>query len=292
MGSRCFRLCGQCNEPAPKSNEIQATGIPTGDLPIFRHMDARRQNLVFGEVASLYHRLRPRYPEALVSQIVDHVGLGPGGDVLEVGAGTGLATIPFAALGLNITAIEPDKAMADVLANQLQQVALVRSTFEAYEPTGNFHFVYAAQSWHWLESRSALEKSRGLLRPGGSLGLMWNLEDPNQPDRPSALDGVYDEFSDDVAGRARPARLRDPAVLSADLRASELFGEVHTFTHPWSHVYETNDFVDLQLTHSPNRLMKPDRLAAFLEKIGEAVEGNGGSIAVQYTTYGFVAGRV
>jgi hypothetical protein len=55
--------------------------------------EARR--LAFGSVAELYDRSRPSYPPALVDDVLGLVGVAP--RVLEVGAGTGKATVLFAA---------------------------------------------------------------------------------------------------------------------------------------------------------------------------------------------------
>ena len=75
----------------------------------------REQRFVFGEVADLYDRARPGYPEQLVEDVLRFRGL-PAPRVLEVGAGTGKATVVFAARGLEIVALEPTPEMAAVAA--------------------------------------------------------------------------------------------------------------------------------------------------------------------------------
>ena len=50
----------------------------------------------FGTDAERYDRTRPSYPEAMVDRIV---ATSPGPDVLDVGAGTGIAARQFAAAG-------------------------------------------------------------------------------------------------------------------------------------------------------------------------------------------------
>src|SRR4051812_37134294 len=73
----------------------------------------------FGAVADTYDRVRPGYPIALVTDVLDFAG-GPA-EALEIGAGTGKATRAFAqvARGLTITALEPDPAMSAVLTRRL-----------------------------------------------------------------------------------------------------------------------------------------------------------------------------
>jgi ubiquinone/menaquinone biosynthesis C-methylase UbiE len=56
--------------------------------------------LVFGEVAETYDRALPSYPQRLVDDVVSVASLGARGRVLEVGCGTGKATLQFASRGL------------------------------------------------------------------------------------------------------------------------------------------------------------------------------------------------
>ena len=73
----------------------------------------RQQRLVFGEVAELYDRARAGYPEALIDDVISFAGGdGPSLRALEVGAGTGKATVGFASRDLEILALEPSADMA------------------------------------------------------------------------------------------------------------------------------------------------------------------------------------
>ena len=51
---------------------------------------------MFGEVVQDYDQVRPGYPDDLVDDVTALSGAGP---ALEVGAGTGKATVSFAARG-------------------------------------------------------------------------------------------------------------------------------------------------------------------------------------------------
>lgn len=255
-------------------------------------MPERRQKLVFGEVAELYHRHRPRYPVELVQGVVDLTGIDRGGRALEVGAGTGIATEQFARHGIAITAVEPDEAMAAILRRNLPNVEVVAAEFEKYEAGEPFEFLYAAQSWHWIDPGSGFAQASSHLLPDGHIALIWNLEDPDQPLRPAGIDEVYAEFAAEVRRRAKPARLRSPEELSAGLVASDMFGEVEVLSYPWTATYTTADFISLQLTHSPNRLREPDQLERFLDGLAGVIDDNGGTLEVGYTGYAFVAKKL
>ena len=89
---------------------------------------------VFGEVADLYDRRRPGYPAAVFDDVLAFV---PGArDVLEIGCGTGKATLSLAIRGLRVVAVEPDPDMARVArANTAgRRVAIRVSRFEEWHP--------------------------------------------------------------------------------------------------------------------------------------------------------------
>ena len=133
-------------------------------------MDPRRA-LSFGAVADVYALARPTYPrEAL------HFVVPPGaGRVLDLGAGTGKVTSGLLDLGLEVVAVEPDDAMrahvdtrAESLAGTAEHVPL---------PDGMVDAVVAGQAWHWFDTARALAEVHRVLRPGGTLGLLWNVLD-------------------------------------------------------------------------------------------------------------------
>lgn len=93
--------------------------------------------------------------------------------MLDVGAGTGIASKQLADAGADVVAVEPDPEMAAVAAAKGLTVDV--ATFEDWEPAGRtFDLVVFAQSFHWVEPGSALTKVAGLLTDGGRLALLWN----------------------------------------------------------------------------------------------------------------------
>ena len=100
---------------------------PTPARPDDRPEESRRARLsrTFDEDAELYDRARPGYPPELYDDLMDLVGAGPGSRVLEVGCGTGQATVPLAARGFRITAVEAGPNMAALARRNLAGAAAV-----------------------------------------------------------------------------------------------------------------------------------------------------------------------
>lgn len=102
------------------------------------------------------------------------------GRILEIGAGTGRATLPLARRGAVITVIEPSADMLRVLGEHLQAEALTdhvtlrQATFEDVDPAAGYDVVVAAQSFHWTDPATRWARLASLLGSSGVAFLFWN----------------------------------------------------------------------------------------------------------------------
>jgi len=110
--------------------------------------------------------------------IVEAVGLRPGDDVADVGAGTGLFTLPFArAVGFGtVYAVDVVPEFLALIAERagdagLDNVTPVLGTDRSIElPRFSVDVVFACDTYHHFEyPRSTLASIRDALRPGGRL---------------------------------------------------------------------------------------------------------------------------
>lgn len=91
------------------------------------------QRMVFGEDADCYEKARAGYPEALVDDVLGFAGSETDHGALEVGAGTGKATVAFAAKGVEIVALEPHRAMNAVARRNCERFPRVRVEVTTFE---------------------------------------------------------------------------------------------------------------------------------------------------------------
>jgi SAM-dependent methyltransferase len=131
----------------------------------------------FSREAAAYGRGRPEYPAELGGWLAGTLRLGPGRTVADVGAGTGKFTRLVAATGARTIAVEPVAAMRAQL-QALPGVEALEGTAQALPlPGASLDAVVCAQAFHWFASAEVLDEFARALRPGGRLGLVWNVRD-------------------------------------------------------------------------------------------------------------------
>jgi SAM-dependent methyltransferase len=81
--------------------------------------DREMLRTTFGQDAELYDQCRPSYPPPLFTDLATLAGLGPHARVLEIGCGTGQATLPLAKLGCTVVAMDLSPDMAAVAVRGL-----------------------------------------------------------------------------------------------------------------------------------------------------------------------------
>ncbi len=112
----------------------------------------REQRFLFDEVAELYDRARPRYQQVLFDDVISLSGIAPNGRILEVGCGTGQATLPFASRGFRMLCLGPGPALARLAREKLvsfPEVEVVPCTFEEWPlEAERFNLVISAQALH------------------------------------------------------------------------------------------------------------------------------------------------
>ena len=194
VGPRVLRDRSQW-EPSHRPN---ATTRPTAA----EHSDRARS---FGSVAADYAQYRPGYPSAALAVALPRTA----GVVVDLGAGTGKLTADLIGPGRTVYAVEPDRAMLDQLLDDLPTVVGVQAAAEQVPlPDGCADAVVVGQAWHWFDGAEARAEICRLLRSGGTVAVLWNVDNLDDP-LTAAVEQVMNTHvrpPGGAAGRTRPAR--------------------------------------------------------------------------------------
>jgi SAM-dependent methyltransferase len=225
--------------------------------------DRERLRTTFDSAALRYHRARPDYPVGLFDELVRLAELRPGARLLEVGCGTGKATLPLARRGFAITCIEMGPELAVQAQHNLAgfaSVEIVPATFETWRPPAGFSYdlVFAATSWHWIDPATRYRRAWDLLRERGHLAF-WGAAHVFPPDGDpffGEIQDVYDEIGEGLppgAEFARPGELPD---ARDEIEASGLFDRIEIRQFDWAVSYDADGYIELLETFSGHIAME------------------------------------
>lgn len=243
---------------------------------------------IFDEDAELYHRIRPGYPAELYDDLAELARIGPGCRLLEIGPGTGKATVELARRGCQILAVELGANLAAVARRNLAgypRAEIVVSAFESWPLPGEpFDVVLSATAFHWLDPAVRVTKSADALRDGGALAVIETHHvDGGTADFFVEVQQCYERFDPDTEpGHRLPPAARIPAQLP-EVAASARFGPLVFRRYEWEASYSTAGYLDLLSTYSGHRAMaaRAEHLACVAELIDRRF---GGRISKQYLT--------
>lgn len=238
---------------------------------------------IFDEDAELYDRARPRYPEPLFDALMRLAGLEPGDRALEIGPGTGVATVPLARRGLRLTGVEPGENMARVARRNLRDLPSATVEIGAFEswplPPEPFDLVVAATCWHWLDPDVRFAKAAQALRPGGALAIIdtVHVSDEQGDEQFVRIQAHYDRWDPVSApswgsGLPSAAALEPPDVDRERFRAPAFQG------FPWVGTFTTAEYLDLLSSFSGHRFMPAENRARLFEGISAVIAETGGRI--------------
>jgi SAM-dependent methyltransferase len=137
----------------------------------------------FGEVADAYDSFRVGYTALVWEHLARRCGLRPGTEVLDLGCGNGISTLPLIDRGANVVGVDPDVVMLERAGGRLEgRARLLEGRAEAIPlPDESVDLVIAAQAAQWFREPEASGEIRRVLRPGGSVAYLWKYPAPETP---------------------------------------------------------------------------------------------------------------
>lgn len=272
---------------------------PGNNVPTIMTPFEDEQRLAFGRVAALYDRARPSYPRPVIDDVIDHTGLEPPARILEVGAGTGKATVLFADRGLGVLALEPSHEMAlraRVNCARYPEVEVVEAAFERWQPNRRFPALISVQAWHWIEPGLRYTLAGEALAPGATLAAIWTFPDWQQCGLRRSLSQAYRAAAPRLTADFPMHPDSEPTTLAGDwgseIEGSPGFARPEVKVYPWSHRYTSAEYIALLQTHQDHILLPTVDREDLLTAIARAVDDNGGTLVMPFVTHLCLATRL
>lgn len=244
------------------------------------------RRVTFNEVAELYDRVRNHYPEQLFEELFGTVDLSSEARILEIGPGTGIATLQFAKRGYKVVGVELGTEMAAVARRKLMaypNVEIEVAAFEEWEPPAEpFDLVIAATSFHWLDPAVRYKKAAAVLRGGAYLAII-NYRAAGGDQR------FFDEVQD-CYGKHMPSATRRQMPVAAE--TNPYVDELHNcgwFAHPLTRRYITEEtynseqYIELLSTYSDHLSLEPANQQRLFDCIATLIDHHyGGQVIKRY----------
>ena len=221
--------------------------------------DREQLRTTFESVAERYDAARPTYPQALFDDLAELAAIPKGGHILEIGPGTGKASVALAARGYELVGVELGPQLAEVARRNLApfaQAQIVVGDFEEwepFEPDERFDAVVAFTALHWIAPDVRYAKPARLLRSGGALAVIETKHvlpadaDPFWTDVQADFDAIVPHPEN-----RPPLAPEDVGDLREEIEASGLYRDVEVRRHFWDVEYGPDEYVAVLGTYSVN----------------------------------------
>lgn len=232
----------------------------------------------FNANAAIYDDVRPGYPEQLYRDIQEYAGITDNTQILEIGAGNGIATQEMGMYwDAHITALEPG---ADLLAiarercRQHQKTHLIQSTFEDYTAVEQFDLIVSATAFHWIDPTIKFAKTAVLLKDSGFLAVFWNNYARDEADIFDEIARAYTRLHPTERGNTEDVRHITQEKINrrlGEFQHTPLFQHVvhHEYTN--SVPFTSDSYLKLLKTFSPNAIQPLHTMQPFYDEIERIV---------------------
>lgn len=234
-----------------------------------------------------YDRIRPMYADEIYRDIFAYKDIGRDSQVLEIGMGTGKATVPFLDRQCRLTGIEPGENLAALARERLKDysnLTIVNQTLQDYQcEDGTFDLIYAATAFHWIPEEYGYRRVFSLLKKGGAFARFAYHAGPDRGRRELAeeIQGIYALYMQPkkeykVFGEAEAEKTAQTALAYGftDIRHS-LYYKKKDFT--------SDEYMALLTTYPDHMKLEEEPRRKLFEGIHRAIDRSGGTITIYYS---------
>lgn len=235
----------------------------------------------FDENVVLYDKFRPTYGTKIFEDILSYSKITQSSKILEIGCGTGNATLPMIETGAELTAIEIGKNLSQYTARKFfeyKNFRVINAAFEDFQSPLKYDLIFAATSFHWIKPEKSYSKCKELLRQDGVLAIFWNTPRISRKD-PILYQEIQNLYQQYMPHRAEEKeellksqwylkRCNDLDVFLIEYEYSDCMFKIYQDVRSFS----ADEYIGLLQTYSDHMALPPTIQTTFFEKIHSAIQ--------------------
>lgn len=234
-----------------------------------------------------YDKARPNYPSELFKEIINISNLCSNSNVLEIGIGTGQATLPFIQMGCNLTAVELGDRLSGYCRHKFSafnNFSVINSDFlNADLPENHFDMIFSATAFHWIPKDSGYTKVKSLLKQNGVLALFWNHPFvSNTEDKTNlASMAIYQKYRPNDKTPIQFDESKCQVIINE--LAHYGFRDIQSKIYRRTRTLTSEKYIDLIKTYSDHNALPEQIRFAFEKNMKQAIDEVGGRINIYDT---------
>lgn len=238
----------------------------------------------FNTVASEYDRWSPTYVSDLYKDIFLYRQINQASNVLEIGIGTGQATVPILETKCTLTAVELGDKLAEFARQKFSKYnkfSVINMAFQNYECNDNsFDLIYSARAFHWIPEEIGYVKVYHMLKQGGVFARFANhpYYVKEQENLNTAIQKVYSEYMS--YSSLSPQYTEEDAKRRSDIASKYGFVDITYKMYYRTRTYTSDEYISLISVYSDHIVLEESKKAGFYNGIKTAIDSYGGTITL------------
>ncbi len=235
----------------------------------------------FDENVVLYDKFRPTYGTKIFEDILSYSKITQSSKILEIGCGTGNATLPIIQTGAEVTAVEIGENLSQYTAQKFSKYSnfhVIHSAFEDFQTHTKYDLIFSATAFHWIKPDKSYIKCKDLLKQDGVLAVFWNTPRISRKNVVlyEEIQGLYQNFM--------PNAQEEKELLLESKWYTQRCNDLNGFLkengylncifkiYQGTRVFSADEYIGLLQTYSNHMALPPNVQTPFFEKIHSAIK--------------------
>ncbi len=238
----------------------------------------------FDENVLLYDKYRPTYTTDLYSDIIYYANITKKSKILEIGCGTGNATLPFVQTGASVTAVELGENLSEYTKQKFSEYDnfnIVNTRFEDYNTDEKYDLIFSATAFHWIKPECAYSKCKDHLVTNGVLATFWNTPRISR-DNAKLYDEIQKLYSEYMSDSVEESAILTESqwYISRCDRLSQYFktygyGDFTLRIYQDKRTFCADEYIGLLHTYSDHMALNEEKRNIFFDKIHHVIQKYG-----------------